>query len=129
MPNICFHVLVPDAEVTNLGLRFQQLSKKLIDAAVATDFSIRHCAVECQEEDQLRQVYRDEHDDQDLANASVYCFEITPTGLQRSLNETAMTFARLLTPPVELPSEAAFLDNEQAYEVPATYPWTVYVYP
>lgn len=129
MPNICFHALVPDAEVAFLEDRFHKLSANLIDAAAAQGFQIKQRLDPCPEEEQLRQVYREEHGDSELEDANVYCIDISVLEPKRSLNEIAMVFARLLTPPADLPSEAAFLENEEAFEIPATYPWMVHVFP
>lgn len=129
MPNICFHALVPQAEVAALAQRFQQLSTTLIDAAAATDIRVTHSAVACAEEDQLRQIFRDEHADAELENASVYAFIIELVEPQRSLNETAMVYSRLLTPSAVVHLEDTLVKPEESFEVPARYPWLVHVRP
>lgn len=126
MPNICFHALVPDAEVAELTQRVRRYAHALVDAAdIAVNCELSSCA----EEPQLRQTYRDQHEDTDLAGAHVYAFDITLVEPQRSLNETAMMFARLFTPPAELRLEEALLKPEETFEIPAQYPWLVRVYP
>ena len=74
---------------------------------------------------QLRQTYRDEHEDADMENASVNRYLIEVDGVKGSINQITMIFSRLLTPPAELPKDAFLLEQELAYEIPAVYPWTV----
>lgn len=76
-------------------------------------------------EEQLRQTYRDEHEESDLEDSSVNRYLIEVSGVKGSVNQITMIFARLLTPPAELPKDAFLLEQEEAYEIPATYPWSV----
>lgn len=46
-----------------------------------------------------------------------------------SLNQVAMLYARLLTPPANLPHNAVAAENESECEIPARYPWTVQIIP
>ena len=40
-----------------------------------------------------------------------------------------MLYARLLTPPANLPHNAVAAENESECEIPARYPWTVQIIP
>lgn len=117
MPEIVFDALVPEAEITRLFARFQQLAEamrvsvtQIDDARVAEDV-----------EAQLRDQIEGDTSDRRMVRFSVHA--------NSNLNHTAMTFARLLTPHVDLPAEPTLLENEEAFEVAATYPWTVVIVP
>lgn len=128
MPKIQFDVLVPDADSIDLAGRFTAISDLLRDKGLLSSALVVHDpepAVDTGVEEQLRQTYRDEHEDNDLEDASVNRYLIEVDGVKGSVNQITMILARLLTPPAELPKDAFLLEQELAYEVPATYPWTV----
>src|SRR5699024_8200567 len=78
-------------------------------------------------EEQLRQTYRDEHEDQDLEDSEVYRYLITAEGAKGSLHELGMGLGRLLTPHAVLPKDWVLLEDEQAHELPAIVPWALAV--
>lgn len=128
MPKIQFDVLVPNDQSIDLAGRFTAvsdfiMSKGLMDSGLVIHDPVPSVANEVEE--QLRQTYRDEHEDLDLEDASVNRYLIEVDGVKGSVNQITMIFARLLTPPAELPKDAFLLEQELLYEVPATYPWTV----
>lgn len=128
MPKIQFDVLVPDTDSIDLAGRFTAVSDLLRNKELLSSALVVHDpepAVAPAVEEQLRQTYRDEHEDTDLEDASVNRYLIEVDGVKGSVNQITMIFARLLTPPAELPKDAFLLEQELAYEVPATYPWTV----
>ncbi|WP_096456882.1 hypothetical protein [Corynebacterium suranareeae] len=128
MPKIQFDVLVPDADSIALAGRFSVVSNLLIDKGLMEHGVVVHDpAVEVPQavEEQLRQTYRDEHEDAELEESSVNRYLIEVDGVKGSVNQITMIFARLLTPPADLPKDAFLLEQELAYEVPAVYPWAV----
>ncbi|MCK7636705.1 hypothetical protein [Corynebacterium pygosceleis] len=130
MPTIDFDCLVPDAEVAGLSERFTRATDELIVAGdverarVAVDTSPR---VDPELETELRRIYRVEHSDLDMDDASVCRYRIQLEGVRGSVNQLAMTLSRLLTPPAVLPRDRVMLEQEALYELPATYPWSVRV--
>ncbi len=128
MPKIQFDVLVPDAQSIDLAGRFTAVSGLIVEKGLMDTGLVVHDpapSVSPQVEEQLRQTYRDEHEDMDLEEASVNRYLVAVDGVKGSVNQITMIFARLLTPPAELPKDAFLLEQEVLYEVPATYPWTV----
>ncbi|WP_053545224.1 hypothetical protein [Corynebacterium deserti] len=128
MPKIQFDVLVPDADSVALAGRFSVVSDLLVEKGLIDHGLVIHdpaAVINKDVEEQLRQTYRDEHEDADLEDASVNRYLIEVDGVKGSVNQVTMIFARLLTPPAELPKDAFLLEQELAYEIPAVYPWTV----
>lgn len=128
MPKIQFDVLVPDADAVDLAGRFTVVSDLVRQRGLLESAVVVHdpaAQVDRAVEEQLRQTYRDEHEEKDLEDASVNRYLIDVDGVKGSVNQITMIFARLLTPPAELPKDAFLLEQEVAYEIPATYPWTV----
>ena len=128
MPKIQFDVLVPDTDSIALAGRFTVVANLLIEKGLMDHGVVVHDpAAKIAEavEERLRQTYRDEHEDADLEESSVNRYLIEVDGVKGSVNQVTMIFARLLTPPAELPKDAFLLEQELAYEVPAVYPWTV----
>lgn len=128
MPKIQFDVLVPDTQSIDLAGRFTAVSDFIIKKGLMDSGLVVHDpapTVAPEVEEQLRLTYRDEHEDEDLEDASVNRYLIEVDGVKGSVNQITMIFARLLTPAAELPKDAFLLEQELAYEVPATYPWTV----
>ncbi|MBI8989221.1 hypothetical protein [Corynebacterium meridianum] len=130
MPTIVFDCLVPDTEATGLSERFSRATDELVEAgdieaaSVVFDASPR---VDPHLESELRRIYRVEHADLEMADASVCRYRIQLNGVRGSVNQLAMTLSRLLTPPAVLPRDRVLLEQEALYERPATYPWSVQV--
>ena len=80
-------------------------------------------------EEQLRQNYRDEHEDRDLADASVHRYDIAVAGVSGSVNQLGMVLSRLLTPHAVLPKDHVLLEDELAHERPAIFPWSLSIRP
>ena len=128
MPKIQFDVLVPDSDAIDLAGRFSVVAKLIVEKGLMDSGLVIHdpeAKIHEFIDSQLRQTYRDEHEDADLENASVNRYLIEVDGVKGSLNQITMIFSRLLTPPAELPKDAFLLEQELAYEIPAVYPWTV----
>lgn len=130
MPLIQFDVLVPHAQAKRVGEVFDEALNRLVTAE-RIDFA----QVEINDtprlqegmEEQLRQTYRDEHEDHDLEDAEVYRYLIKLEGVKGSLNELGMVLGRLLTPHAVLPKDWVLLEDEEAHELPAIFPWALAV--
>lgn len=117
MPEIVFDALVPESEITPLYQRFEKL-------AAAMHVTVSHeenVSIHEDVEQQLRDQVEDDPRERQIVRFRVHA--------SSNLNHTAMTFARLLTPHVDLPPEPTLLENEEAFEVAADYPWTVVIVP
>ena len=137
MPKIALDVLIPAAELEVLLARAEKLARVMAahndgqvhDIAVATTPEADRAYIE----PQLRDVFATEHEERTIeevhGEVAMHRLLISLTPGNRSLNDLAMLFSRLLTPPVELPTQSVLLENQEAFESPATFPWTINVYP
>ena len=132
MPMIQFDVLVPDDQAERVAEIFSTATQKLVDNNSLTSADVTHVeepAIQEGLEEQLRQTYRDEHEDRDLEGASVHRYEIAVEGVTGSVNQLTMVLSRLLTPHAVLPKDHVLLEDEVAHERPAIFPWSVQVKP
>lgn len=130
MPIIQFDVLVPDEFAARVEEIFSTAGRKLVEAGKLTSASVSrddNPRIMDGVEESMRQSYRDEHLDRELDNAAVRRYVIRVEGLEGSLNQLAMVYSRLLTPHAVLPKDHVLLEDEQAHEQPAIFPWTVEV--
>ncbi|WP_080794191.1 hypothetical protein [Corynebacterium pacaense] len=128
MPKIQFDVLVPDTESIDMAGRFTRVAGLLTDKGLIGPAAVIHDPVPSLAdgvEDQLRQTYRDEHEDAGMEDASVNRYIVDVPEVRTSVNQVTMIFSRLLTPAADLPKDAFLLEQETLYEVPANYPWSV----
>ena len=128
MPLIQFDVLVPDHQAERVEEVFREALERLVDKGQLAQASVkRHDTPRLAEgvEEQLRQTYRDEHEDRDLDNAQVRRYALSVEGATESINQLTMVLARLLTPHAALPKDHVLLEDETAHERPAIFPWTV----
>lgn len=130
MSIIVFDALVPADVQPALHQRFSALADSLVEQGYAKRLEVESSAVKLEDDadQQLRAVYEEQHGG-DTTDAPAHRFTIKVGENAKSLNETAMTFARLLTPQAELPAEVYALECHDLYEVPDTYPWMVNVHP
>ena len=130
MPLIQFDVLVPHAQAKRVGEVFDEALNRLVTAERIDSAQVEiNDTPRLQEglEEQLRQTYRDEHEDHDLEDAEVYRYLIKLEGVKGSLNELGMVLGRLLTPHAVLPKDWVLLEDEGAHELPAIFPWALAV--
>ncbi|MFZ2292258.1 hypothetical protein [Corynebacterium casei] len=130
MPLIQFDVLVPHAQAKRVGEVFDEALNRLVTAERIDSAQVEiNDTPRLQEgmEEQLRQTYRDEHEDHDLEDAEVYRYLIKLEGVKGSLNELGMVLGRLLTPRAVLPKDWVLLEDEEAHELPAIFPWALAV--
>ena len=132
MPMIQFDVLVPDAQAERVAEIFSTATQKLVDTNSLTSAEVTRVeepAIQEGLEEQLRQTYRDEHEDRDLEGANVHRYDIEVEGVTGSINQLTMVLSRLLTPHAVLPKDYVLLEDEVAHERPAIFPWSVQVNP
>ena len=106
MPVIQFDVLVPNAQAERVAEIFTTATDKLVESGSLSSADVtRPKAPQFPEglEEQLRQNYRDEHEDRDLEDASVHRYDIAVAGVSGSVNQLGMVLSRLLTPHAVLP--------------------------
>ena len=130
MPLIQFDVLVPHAQAKRVGEVFDEALNRLVTAERIDSAQVEiNDTPRLQEglEEQLRQTYRDEHEDHDLEDAEVYRYLIKLEGVKGSLNELGMVLGRLLTPHAVLPKDWVLLEDAEAHELPAIFPWALAV--
>lgn len=117
MPEIVFDALVPEPDIAPLFQRFEQLAAAMHVTVSQTD----NVVIPAEVESQLREQIEDDPRPRQVIRFTIHA--------NSNLNYTAMTFARLLTPHVDLPAEPTLLENEETFEIPADYPWTVVIVP
>ncbi|MDT9409134.1 hypothetical protein [Corynebacterium rouxii] len=140
MPRIVFDCLIDEPAARHLIERIDALTALLVRDNVVRTAHVNHQPQSPQPDsvrEELTATYlrdrgaetADELSDDVVAldALSLQRFTIVIDGLNGSLNETAMTYSRLLTPAARLSNNALELTDEQRYEVPAAYPWTVFV--
>lgn len=128
MPKIQFDVLVPPAHAGKLAeaiqraldilVRREKLSSAsleaqgpvLLDAHVTAEFA--------------RTYESDRGFTADEEGAEVHRFLIDAEGVD-SYNRLAMGLSRILTPKAVLPRDPVALEQQDRFEVPALFPWTV----
>ncbi|MDO4632182.1 MAG: hypothetical protein Q4A82_07870 [Corynebacterium sp.] len=148
MATIQFDCLMPACDVTDLLHRFEQLSALVVRDGKAETAHVthdNHPTVWAEIETKLRQTYVEEHQaifDQaaenpevltengvhPVADMAMHRYSVTVQEVTGSINQLAMLYARLLTPPVKLPPVAVVVCSESEFELPAYYPWSVEVY-
>lgn len=153
MPTIHFECLMPADAAAIFPSRIDALSALLLRDAKITEAEVEHTAdvsidprtlaqlkatyladrgedlgVELHQVHAIEDLDLDEHALALLEGLGVHRFSIrvAPTG---SLSELAMTYSRLLTPAADLPADRMALENEEAFEQPALYPWLVRLEP
>lgn len=128
MPIIQFDVLVPHEFADRVGEIFSTACDKLVAVGKLTSATVvRDDEPQLYDgvEEGLRRSYRDEHDEMDLENASVRRYAIAVDGVEGSINQLTMVLSRFLTPEAVLPKDHVALENEQAHEQAAIFPWAV----
>ncbi len=154
MPIIHFDCLLPNEYVLAVQKAFDRLSVLLQRDAKVESVSTTHIAAPSDFTTelvaQLRKIYEDEYhdlleqvDDQADDDCDQYRrlgvfapkslkphrFAIVAENVGGSINQLAMLYSRILTPPAQLPADAITLEQAEQFEIPARFPWAVHVYP
>ena len=130
MATIQFDCLMPDSDTEALTQRFIQLSHLITRDGKAETAQVTHDAnpaVPAEIITQLHAQLQQEH--HSPTHVTMHRYVVHLTGATGSLNQVAMLYARLLTPPANLPHNAIAAENESECEIPARYPWTVQIIP
>lgn len=130
MAAIVFDVLVPPAYAPQIGAAFQRAVDILVARDKLTAGQVRQegiVLVDATIFSQLASTYEtDRGTDPAEDGADVHRYHIEAEGAS-SYNQLAMGLSRVLTPKAELPNDPAALEQQDRFEVPAIYPWTVEV--
>lgn len=125
-------MLVPPAEVESVRDRFTRAAQALNDRGKTRGLAAvvdLHPHPDSGVVDQLRRVYRADHDGDRPDDLAVYRCVVTADKVNGSVNELAMVLSHILTPVADLPRDVVSLERETDFELPARYPWTVSVRP
>ncbi|WKD57422.1 hypothetical protein CAPI_04320 [Corynebacterium capitovis DSM 44611] len=128
MPSIHFDVLVPDAASAEVAQAFQRACDILVRRGALISGEVSHEPAPLLDADttaQLQRAYAEERGE-DPGDARVHRYSISAEGAT-SYNKLAMGLSRVLTPKAALPADPAALMDQERFEVPAVYPWTVAV--
>ncbi len=130
MPAIQFDVLVPPGAAADVGAAFQRAVDILVRRGKLASGSVREdgvVEVDASVAEQLAATY--EHDrgtDPATDGATLHRYVINADGVD-SYNRLAMGLSRILTPKASLPDDPVRLEQQDQYERPSIYPWTVEV--
>lgn len=130
MSAIQFDVLAPASAAEQIGAAFQRALDILVRRGKLTAGTARHegtVRIDDSVLSQLAETY--EHDrgtDPSEDGAEVHRFRIEAEGAS-SVNSLAMGLSRILTPKADLPRDPAALEQQDQFERPSIYPWTVEV--
>lgn len=128
MPRIQFDVLVPPAHAGKLAEAFQRALDILVHRGKLSAASLEAqgpVLIDANVLAELTQTYEDDRGyTADEEGAEVHRFLIDAEGVD-SYNRLAMGLSRILTPKAELPRDPVALEQQDRFEVPALFPWTV----
>ena len=116
MAIIQFDCLMPDSDTEALAQRFTQLSHLITRDGKVETAQVTHNA-------------NPTVPTEIITHVTMHRYVVHLTVVTGSLNQVAMLYARLLTPPANLPHNAVAAENESECEIPARYPWTVQIIP
>ena len=131
MPTIQFDVLIPVEPAQRLRENYELACDKLVKSEMLKSAKLSFDDKPKVAEDvveQLHRIYEDEHNDAELEDGVMHRYRFEVDGVKGSVNQLTMTLSRFLTPEAPLPNDRVLLENEKAYEQPATYPWTVNIF-
>lgn len=128
MPTIQFDVLVPPAYAGEIGEAFQRALDILVRRGKLTAASLEEkgpVLIDAPVLAELTTTYEaDRGVEANEDGATVHRYDISAEGVD-SYNRLAMGLSRILTPKAELPRDPVALEQQDRFEVPALFPWTV----
>ena len=128
MPRIQFDVLVPPAHAGKLAEAFQRALDILVHRGKLSAASLEAqgpVLIDANVLAELTQTYEDDRGyTADEEGAEVHRFLIDAEGVD-SYNRLAMGLSRILTPKADLPRDPVALEQQDRFELPALFPWTV----
>ena len=122
MAIIQFDCLMPDSDTEALA----QLSHLITRDGKAETAQVTHNANPTVPTEIITQLHQEHHPP---THVTMHRYVVHLTVVTGSLNQVAILYARLLTPPANLPHNAVAAENESECEIPARYPWTVQIIP
>ena len=128
MSVIQFDVLVPPTVAGEVKQVFQRALDILVHREMLTSGTVEmeRVLIDDSVRTQLAETYERDRGE-DPADAEVFRYRITPEGAD-SLNRLAMGLSRILTPKADLPRDPVLLEDQDRFESPSIYPWTVEVF-
>lgn len=128
MSVIQFDVLVPPTVAGEVKEVFQRAIDILVnrEKLTAGTVEMERVLIDDSVRTQLVETYERDRGE-DPADAEVFRYRITPEGAD-SLNRLAMGLSRILTPKADLPRDPVLLEDQDRFESPSIYPWTVEVF-
>lgn len=122
MPEIRFDVLIPDTRAPELADKFRAALHSLVAADMLTTAEVAHTEHPRIDDSILAQLREQYTGDEE---PFMHRYAIDATGESVSYNQLAMALSRIITPEAELPADPVLLEQEENFEVPAYFPWTV----
>lgn len=128
MSVIQFDVLVPPAAAGEVRDVFQRALDILVrrDMLASGTVAMQRVRIDDSVRAELAETYeRDRGEPADGAETHRYRIDVEGA---ESLNSLAMGLSRILTPKAELPRDPVMLEDQDRFEAPSIYPWTVEVF-
>ncbi|WP_288864874.1 hypothetical protein [uncultured Corynebacterium sp.] len=128
MSMIQFDVLVPPAAAGEVRDAFQRALDILVrrEMLASGTVAMQRVRIDDSVHAELAETYeRDRGEPAD--GAETHRYRIDVEGVD-SLNSLAMGLSRILTPKAELPRDPVMLEDQDRFEAPSIYPWTVEVF-
>lgn len=128
MSLIQFDVLVPTAAAGEVRDAFQRALDILVrrEMLASGTVAMQRVPIDDSVRAELAETYeRDRGEPAD--GAETHRYRIAVEGAE-SLNSLAMGLSRILTPKAELPRDPVMLEDQDRFEAPSIYPWTVEVF-
>ena len=128
MPKIQFDVLVPPAHAGKLAEAFQRALDILVRREKLSSASLEAQGPVLLDAHVTAEFARTYESDRgftaDEEGAEVHRYLIHAEGVD-SYNQLAMGLSRILTPKADLPRDPVALEQQDRFELPALFPWTV----
>ena len=128
MSVIQFDVLVPPAAAGEVRDAFQRALDILVrrEMLASGTVAMQRVRIDDSVRAELAETYeRDRGEPADGAETHRYRSDVEGA---ESLNSLAMGLSRILTPKAELPRDPVMLEDQDRFEAPSIYPWTVEVF-
>lgn len=128
MSVIQFDVLVPPAAAGEVRNAFQRALDILVrrDMLASGTVAMQRVRIDDSVRAELAETYeRDRGEPADGAETHRYRIDVEGA---ESLNSLAMGLSRILTPKAGLPRDPVMLEDQDRFEAPSIYPWTVEVF-
>ena len=128
MSVIQFDVLVPPAAAGEVRNAFQRALDILVrrDMLASGTVAMQRVRIDDSVRAELAETYERDRGEP-AEGAETHRYRIDVEGAE-SLNSLAMGLSRILTPKAGLPRDPVMLEDQDRFEAPSIYPWTVEVF-